>query len=284
MNLHRRAAALLSLLLAAASPALGQTILIKGPDSMVDLGQQWARAYASSHPQITIQVEGGTVAAAFAALRDHKAALALVPRIMRYAETEASQNAFGRRPAEFKVGVNGVAVYVNAQNPVRVLTYDELAAIFRGASRYWSDLAGPNAPILLYSTATNSAVSELFADEVLNGTNCAAGLRTLPPADLLTAIARDKNGIGCGPLFQAPQDVRPLEIKRAFSSTPVGPTDDAIANRIYPISRYLYVYLDPAANQGPLKAFVDWMRGNEGQQIVKAAGFFPLPPKLVIGP
>jgi phosphate transport system substrate-binding protein len=275
-------AALLALALASALPALAQTILVKSSDSVVDLGQKWALAYASRHPGITIQVEGGAPAAAFAALRDQKAALAMVSRMMRYTETEACQTALGQRPAEFKVGVNAVAVYVNAENPVRVLTYDELAGIFRGNYRNWGQLAGSNAPISLYCSGTNSAIGELFGEEVLNGKDCAAGLRTLAGADLVKAIASDKNGIGYGPLMPA-QGTRALGIKRAFSSTPVEPTDETIANRVYPISRYLYVYLNPAANQGALKAYVDWMRSDEGQQIVKAAGFFPLPAKLRSG-
>ena len=276
-------AALLTLALASALPALAQTIIVKSSDSLVDLGQKWARAYASRHPDIKIQVEGGATAAVFAALRDQKASLALVSRMMRYNETEACQTAFGQRPAEFKVGVNAVAVYVNAKNPVQVLTYDELAGIFQGKYRNWSRLAGPNAPIPLYSPQTNSAIGELFAAEILNGKNYAAGLRALGRAGLLVAIANDKNGIGYGALASA-QKVRALKIKRSFSSTPVEPTQETIANRIYPISRYLYVYLNPAANQGALKACVDWMRGEEGQQIVKAAGFFSLPPKLRLSP
>ncbi len=283
MKVRCRTATLFTMALASALPALAQTIIVKGSDSLVGLGQKWAQAYASRHPDIKIQVQGGATAAAFAALRDRKASLAIVSRMMRYQETEACQTAFGQRPAEFKVGVNAVAVYVNAENPVKVLTYDELAGIFQGKYRNWSQLDGPHAPIPLYSPQTNSAIGELFAEEILNGKDYAAGLRTVAGVELLTAIANDKNGIGYEALISAPR-VRTLEIKRAFSSTPVEPTEETIANRIYPISRYLYVYLNPAADQGALKACVDWMRSEEGQQIVKAAGFFPLPPKLRSSP
>jgi len=123
----------------------------------------------------------------------------------------------------------------------------------------------------------------LFAAEILDGKDWAPGLRTMAGAEVLKAIAGDTNSIGYGALMTA-QRVRALGIKRAFSSTPVEPADETIANRIYPISGYFYVYLNPAANHGALKACVDWMRGDEGQQIVKAAGFFPLPAKFRSGP
>ena len=282
MNARSRTAALLTLALLSALPAWAQTINVYVSDPLFDLGKTWARAYASRHPAARIQVEAAPTAAAFAALRGQKASLAIVSRMMRYQESEACQTAFGQRPAEFKVGVNGVAVYVNVANPVRILTYDELAAIFRGKYQNWNQIAGPNGPIPLHSPPTNSAIGELFAAEILDGKAWAPGLHTLPGADLPKAIANDHYAIGCGPLIRAP-GVRALAIKRAFSSTPVEPTDETIANRIYPISGYLYVYLNPAANQGALKACVDWLRSDEGQQIVKAAGFFPLPAKFRSG-
>ena len=282
MNARSRTAALLTLALLSALTAWAQTINVAVSDPLLDLGKTWARAYASRPPATKIQVEAAPTTAAFAALRDQKAGIAIVSRMMRYQESEACQTAFGQRPAEFKVGVNGVAVYVNAENPVRVLTYDELGSIFRGSYRNWNQLAGPNAPIPLYSPQTNSALGELFAAEILNGKAWAPGLRTMAGAELPKAIANDQNGIGYGPLIRA-QGVRALQIKRAFSSTPVEPTDETIANRIYPISGYLYVYLNPAANHGALKAYVDWMRSDEGQHIVKAAGFFPLPAKFRSG-
>jgi phosphate transport system substrate-binding protein len=239
----------------------------------------WARAYAARQPGISVRVEGTATAAAFDALRERKAALALVSRVMRYQEAEACQTAWGRRPEEFKVAVDAAAVYVNARNPIRALTYDELAGIFRRSYRDWGQLAGPDAPISFYCPGGAPAISELFREEILNGKDCAPGFRAVAGAELLKAIANDQNGIGYGALGSL-QGARALGIKRAFSSTPVEPTNETIANRIYPLSRYLYVYLDPAANQGALGAYVDWMRSDEGQEIVKAGGFFPLPAKL----
>lgn len=278
-----RTLALLTVALGSALSSLAQSVTSKGSDSLVGLGQKWAAAYGPRHPEVKLQVEGGGAVAAFAALREQKANLATVSRLMRYQEAEACESALGRRPAEYKVGVNGLAVYVNANNPVKVLTYDELGGIFRGKYGNWKELDGLDAPISLYGQPTNSAAGELFGEEILNGKACAAGLRTLGAAELLKAIATDRNAIGYGPLLPA-QGVRALAVKRAFSSTPVEPTEETIANRLYPIARYLYIYVNPAAYQGALKAYVDWIRSDEGQQIVKAAGFYPLPAKFRSSP
>jgi len=33
-------------------------------------------------------------------------------------------------------------------------------------------------------------------------------------------------------------------------------------------------------NYSKIKAYLDWTRGDEGQKVVKDAGYYPLPPKL----
>jgi phosphate transport system substrate-binding protein len=271
--------ALLALACGSIVPVSSQTIRLQGPDTLVDLGRKWAVAYASEHPGTQVQFTGGGVAAAFGALQERKTDIAIAPRSMRFKEAQACETALGRRPADYKLGVNGLAVQVNADNPVKVLTYDELEGVFRGKYTNWKDVGGADAAITVYGPETNSAAFELFKEEVLNGKDFTPNLRILSSPDLLKAIAQDKNGIACNVLAQA-NGVRSLAIKRAPSSTPVEPSEETIAKRIYPITRYLFGYLNPASNQGGLKAFVDWTRSDAGQKLVKDAGFYPLPPKL----
>ena len=60
-----------------------------------------------------------------------------------------------------------------------------------------------------------------------------------------------------------------------FSSKPVVPSAATITNRVYPISRFVYCYVNPAATNSAAKAWLDWIRSDAGQQIAREAGFFP---------
>ena len=265
-------------LMVAHTSAIAQTITSAGSDTLVVLGEKWADTYRAKHPEMKINVAGGGAASAFAALAERKINLATVSRSVRYKEMEACKKVFGRRPTEYKLGVNGAVVYVNADNPVKVLNYDELLAVFTGKVRNWKKLGGPDLPITLYGQDTNSAAGELFVLEVLMGHSPTNDLQIGTGPELLKAIAKDKQGIGFGSLARL-EGTRALTIKRAVSSTPAEPTPDAIAARIYPISRFLYGYLDPVANQGDLKAYLQWVQSDEGQRIATESGFFPLPAK-----
>jgi phosphate transport system substrate-binding protein len=258
---------------------LSQTITIAGPDSLVELGRMWADTYNHNHADTHLQVEGARVSAAFSALQTQKAEVALVPRAIRFKEADACTSAFGQRPVELKVAVNGSAVFVNGASPVKVLTYEELFGIFKGKVRNWKEVGGSDAAITVYGEQTNSAVAELFLDEVLNGKELAADVRLVSAAELPKAIAKDVNAIGYGCLSTNP-GVRALDIKRVVSSTPVEATADNIASRIYPVSRFVYCYLNPSLNQGKLKAWLDWIRTDEGQRVVQQLGFYPLPAKF----
>ena len=260
--------------------ASGQTLTVKVSDTLLGLNQKWAEAYKTKHPAAAIQVTGDGTAAAFGTLAEKKADLVLVSRAMRYKEAQACEAAFGRRPAEGKVAVSGLAVYVNTNNPVKVLTYDELYEVFRGQTKNWKELdGGQDQAISIYVQATNFVHGELFNEEVLSGKGFSAETHCLTGEDVIKAVAADPKGIGFGALAPA-EDVQPLSIKRARSSTPVSPTEDNIARRIYPISRYVYSYSNPAANADEIKAYLDWIRSDEGQQVAKEAGFYALPATL----
>ena len=247
------------------------------------VSRAWAETYAAKHPGIKFDLGGGGAAAAFVALAERKANLAVASRSMRYPETQPCEAAFGEPPAELKLGVSGVAVYVNAANPVKVLTYNDLIGIFRGGDRNWKLFGGEDAPIVIFGQNTNTAPGELFVAEVLNGTSLASDVQLRTGPEVLRAVAKTKGAIGFA-AFSAAEGTRAVSIKRSFSSTPVDPAEDAIANRIYPITRFLYAYLDPSALKGELGAYLDWIRTDEGQAVAHRCGFYPLPAKWRGGP
>ena len=107
----------------------------------------------------------------------------------------------------------------------------------------------------------------------------AADVHFLAGQEVIKAVATDPKGIGFGALASG-DGVQAVSIKRARSSTPVLPTVDNIAHRIYPISRYVFSYSSPAANTNGTKIYLDWIRSDAGQRIAKDAGFYALPDTL----
>lgn len=252
-------------------------ITVKGSDTLVILAQKWAEVYMQEKPGTRIQVTGGGSGIGFAALQNRTTDLANASRKIKPKEIENCIKAFGKRPTEYKVALDGLSVYVSADNPLSELSVDQLESIFTGKTRNWKEVGGPDAPIVVYSRENSSGTYEFFKEHVLKGKDFAASAQTMPgTAAVLQAVAKDKNGIGYGGAAYG-AGAKHLLIKKDATSTAVEPTEENVVSGKYPIWRFLYVYVNPALDKGEIAAYLKWIRSDEGQKIVKEVGYYPLP-------
>ena len=98
-------------------------------------------------------------------------------------------------------------------------------------------------------------------------------------AAVLQAVSKDKNGIGYGGAAYG-AGAKHLLIKKDANSPGVEPTEANVISGVYPIWRYLYIYVNPALDKGEVAAYLKWIRSDEGQKVVKEIGYYPLPAAL----
>ena len=263
-----------------AASAQAGNITVKGSDTLVILAQKWAETYMGKNAATKIQVTGGGSGVGFAALQNKSTDLANASRKIKSGEILNCVQAFGRRPTEYKVALDGLSVYVNADNPLKELSLEQLGLIFTGKVRNWKQLGGADASITVYSRENSSGTYEFFKEHVLKGKDFVASAQTMPgTAAVLQAVAKDKNGIGYGGAAYG-AGARHLAIKKDENSPAIDPTEENVVKGTYPIWRYLYVYVNPALDKGEIAAYLNWIRSDDGQKIVKDVGYFPLPKNL----
>src|SRR5436190_20427284 len=93
-------------------------ITVKGSDTLVILAQKWAEVYMAGHPETKIQVTGGGSGVGFAALQNKTTDLADASRPIKPAELAECIKAFGKRPTEYKVCLDGLSIYTHRDNPL----------------------------------------------------------------------------------------------------------------------------------------------------------------------
>jgi phosphate transport system substrate-binding protein len=229
---------------------------------------------------VKIEVTGGGSGVGFAALENEGTDIADASRQIEAREKEGCIKAFGKVPKEYRVAVDGLSVYVNNANPVKELTLAQLEGIFTGQTTSWKELGGNDAPITIYSRENSSGTYEFFKEHVLQGRDFSANAQTMPgTAALLQAINKDRNGIGYGGAAYG-EGARALGIKKDDASPAIQPTEETVLNQTYPIWRYLYNYVNPALDKDDIRAYLDWIRSDDGQKIVKEVGYYPLPAEL----
>ena len=234
----------------------------------------------SKHSEVKIQVTGCGSGTGFAALQNKTTDLANASRPIKAKEVAACIKAFGKRPAEYKVCLDGLSVYVNSANPVSELSLEQLEGIFTGQIKNWKDMGGPDAPITVYSRENSSGTYEFFKENVLKGKDFTAKAQTMPgTAAVLQAVGKDKHGIGYGGAAYG-EGAKHLKVKKDASSPAVDPTEENVIKGVYPIWRYLFIYVNPALDKGEIAAYLNWIRSTEGQKVVKDVGYYPLPKHL----
>jgi len=266
--------------LLAAMPSFAANVTVKGSDTLVILAQKWAEIYMKKHPETKIQVTGGGSGIGFAALQNNTTDIADASRPIKAAERAACIKSFGKSPREYKVALDGLSVYVHGDNKLQELSLDQLKEIFTGKIKNWKDLGGSDSPITVYSRENSSGTYEFFKEHVLKGQDFVSSAQTMPgTAALLQAITKDPNGIGYGGAAYG-HGARALKIKKTADSPAIEATEENVVNMTYPIWRYLFNYLNPDKDKAEIAAYLNWVRSDEGQSVVKEVGYYPLPQNM----
>ncbi|MDZ7342843.1 MAG: phosphate ABC transporter substrate-binding protein [candidate division KSB1 bacterium] len=263
-------------------------IQIKGSDTIVNLSQKLAEAYMEKNPNVSIAVTGGGSGVGIAALIANRVQIANSSREMKEKEyAQAKEN--GVIPTEIAIAIDGLSVTVNASNPIKSLTKDQVGAIFRGEITNWSEVGGPNLAISLYGRQPNSGTYVFFQEFVLGNKDYSPKMKQMNGnAQIIEGIKTDKGAIGyvgIGYLHDEHgkmiEGIKVLEIAPDAKSKPVSPLIvDNVKSGLYPIARPLYQYTN-GKPKGAVKDLIAFELGPEGQKIVEEMGFYPVSGKYI---
>ena len=242
----------------------GGNVTIKGSDTLVRLGQRWAEEYMKINPGTVIQVSGGGSGTGIAALLNGTTDICEASRDMKEKEYKLAERN-GITPYRVTVALDGIAVFLNEENPVEVLTIAQLEGIYTGAITNWKDVGGEDHMIILYGRENNSGTYAFFKEHVLKKQDYADQTQTLPgTAAVVNAVSKDKYGIGYGGIAWA-KGVKYAMVKDG-DKAPIAPSNETVSNGTYPISRDLYWFFNGKPT-GELQKLVNWALSKEGQKV-----------------
>jgi phosphate transport system substrate-binding protein len=270
---------------AATAPKNRQVIQTIGSDTMVNLAQAWAEEYGTVEPETSIEVSGGGSGTGIAALINGTADIANSSRRMEPREISAAERVLGQAPVLHIVGYDALAIFVHPANPLREMTLDQLAEIYseRGPVKNWADL-GVSVPgcragqMILVSRQSNSGTYHYFRDAILGrGRDFKLGTIDLHGSkDVVELVGRTPCAIGYSGMGYANSHVRMLGVARRAGEAAYPPTVENTQQGLYPISRPLYMYTS-GDGKPHLKRFFDWIYSRQGQHLVLANGYVPIP-------
>jgi phosphate transport system substrate-binding protein len=221
----------------------------------------------------TVEIQAHGSATAFTDLAEKKCDLGMASRKINAKEV-SSLAEFGDMTspsAESVIGLDGIAIIVNAGNPIQALTKEQVAKIFTGEVKSWTQVLSPRGAIRVYARDAKSGTFDTFRTLVLGGGNLAGdAARFEDSRELSDKVAADPDGIGFVGLPYIGSSKAVAISERGVR--PLLPTRLTVATEDYLLSRRLFLYA-PSSAGGMARKFVAFAVSRAGQDIVNSSGF-----------
>ncbi len=254
--------------LAAALPASAQKLVIKGSDTLgAKLVPTLAEEYKARNPGVSFEIatEGSTTG--IAAIIDGTAQIGMASRRAKPTEISAAQ-AKGVSMKPTIVAFDGIAVVLNAGNPVSSLTKRQVEQIFAGDITDWSAVGGNPGAISLYTRNTSSGTYSDFKALAMKNRDYASSSQKMAGNEQIVAeVAKNPNGIGyVGLAYMTEPGIKVASIDGAK------PSKESVLSKKYPYARPTFYYTNGEPT-GEARKFIDFTLSDEGKRIVEKIGF-----------
>jgi len=267
-----------------------------GSDTLANLMTLWAEEFNREYPNVNIQIQAAGSSTAPPALTEGTSNLGPMSREMKDDELEAFEDKFGYKPVAVPVAIDALAVMVNKDNPIKGLTVPQVDAIFSSTRKCghetdiqtWGEAgvaAWGSKSIQLYGRNSVSGTYGYFKENALCKGDFKNNVNEQPgSASVVQSVTSSKNGIGYSGMGYSTSGIRMVPLAKKAGQPFVDATPENAITGAYPLTRYLYIYVNKKPNQplAPLEnEFMKMVLSKTGQQVVIKDGYIPLPAKVV---
>src|SRR5438552_19183084 len=169
------------------------------------------------------------------------------------------------------VAYDGIAVIVNAGNPVKSLSKKQVEQIFTGEVTDWSAVGGSGGKISVYTRNTSSGTYSDFKELAMKKRDYAPGSQKMAGNEQIAQeVGRNPNGAGyVGLAYVKASGIKVVAIDSAT------PSKESVLGKAYPYARPTFYYTNGEPT-GLAKQFVDFTISDAGQKLHEQVGFVPL--------
>ncbi len=257
--------------LAMGMAAQAETLQIDGSTTVGPIADAFAEYFKKIHPGLEITVKKTGSGDGATALIDGRCDIATMSRFMKDKEfKDAVDN--GVYPVAHAVAMDGVCVVVHPSNPVSALTRAQIRDIYTGKITNWSQVGGPNMPIVVISRDTSSGTYETFETLVMEKQPMGSGIEYVNSNPQAHArVKTTQGGIGYVGIGFVDRSVKAVKVDQIM------PSRQTIASGVYPIARPLFMFTNGYPKLGStVYKFCTFYLTEKGQELIEAKGFIPL--------
>lgn len=244
---------------------LGGSVSLNGSTSMEKVVGALNEQFMADNGGVSVTFDATGSGAGIEAARSGSADIGLSSRALKDGETAAGLTGT-------TVALDGIAVIVQAGNPVADLTVEQIGKIFTGEITDWSQVGGAPGAISCVGREAASGTRDGF--ESITGTRdvCRLDQELTSTGAVIEAVAGSPNAIGYASL----SSVEGKDAVKAVTVGGVACTEETVLDGSYAIQRpFVLVTKAGAALSPQAQAWFDFATSSAANDLITAAGAVP---------
>jgi phosphate transport system substrate-binding protein len=243
-------------------------LVVTGSSTVAPVLSEIAKRYESLHPDIRIDVQTGGSSRGLKDARTGLADIGMVSRALKEEENDLTP---------YLIGIDGVAMIVHADNPIKELSRQQIIDIYVGRINNWSELGGADEPIVVINKAEGRATLELFLEYFeLKSPDIQADIIAGDNEQDIKAVAGNPFSIAYVSIGNAEYDIKVGVPIRLLPLEGVPATSENVAAERFPMRRPLNLVVSKQP-EGLVLDFLNYARSAEVRDIIESF-YYVVPP------
>ena len=166
------------------------------------------------------------------------------------------------------VALDGIAIIVNADNPVSDLTIDQIAGLYNGTYTNWSEVGGADQNIVVIGRESGSGTRDAF-EEILDIADQCQLAQTLNETGAVAAAVQSTPGaIGYISLDALNDKVKALQLDG------VAPSEETVKDGSYTLQRPFVMATkgEISEQSAQVQAVFEFINSDAGQEVISSVG------------
>ncbi len=257
--------------------------------------EAWLEEFTKMYPSVDFEMEARGSGSAPNALIDGTALLGAMSRSIHDKEVAAFKRAKHYEPTEIRVSLDALGIIVHPSNPITTISKLQLDAIYSSTRNCknnteitaWKTLGWDTPQALeIRFISPVSGGSDFFKEKILCGGEYKTSDYPLIAQDteMVETISKNKYSLGFASMIAMDNSIKTLTVRKSKQHPSFSPNLLDIANKQYPLTRYLYLYIDKRPGillPDYISEFIKFIFSRQGQQIALSKGAFPLSPNTI---
>lgn len=169
-----------------------------------------------------------------------------------------------------QVALDGIAIVVNTENPVKDLTLEQIKKIATGEITNWKDLGGNDGEIVFIGREAGSGTRDGFESIVDVKDACKYSEELTATGAVIGKVQANANAIGYASLASVDEKVKAVTVGGVAAS------EATVLDGSYKIQRpFIFVTKEGAELSAAAQAFMDFATSAEAAEIISNAGAVP---------